>query len=183
MLSQFDFQPELSGAQLTLRPLRANDFEPLFAAASDRLIWAQHPDPERYQREVFERNFFRPALPENGGTGALVVIDKATNTLVGSSRYYEWDPAHPSVAIGYTFLARSHWGGAFNRELKGLMLRHAFRHASRVWFHVGVDNLRSRRAMEKIGGQLSHVEPRDQSGRQVDNAYYFIDRDAPGIFA
>lgn len=178
MPAPFEFEPTLEGELLRLRPLRAGDFELLYQAASDPLIWAIHPDPERYRRDVFERNFFNPALQ---GTGALIVIDRAGGGVIGSSRYYEWAPDEATVAIGYTFLARSHWGGQFNRELKALMLAHAFRFAKRVWFHIGVDNLRSRRAMEKIGGRLSHLEMRDQSGRQVENAYYFVDRDDPRV--
>jgi RimJ/RimL family protein N-acetyltransferase len=180
MPETFDYLPSLQGPLLSLRPATSDDLEALYAAASDPLIWALHPDPERYRRDVFERNFFAPAM---AGTGALMVIDRTSGVIVGSSRYYEWDPEAEEVAIGYTFLARSHWGGAFNRELKALMLRHAFRFARRVWFHIGVHNLRSRRAMEKIGGRLSHVEARDQNGSPVENCYYFIDRDDPGIFA
>lgn len=178
-MTEFDYQPTLEGALLNLRPALPADLEALYAAASDPQIWAIHPDPERYRREVFERNFFTPAIT---GTGALVVIDRRSGSIVGSSRYYEWNPAAEEVAIGYTFLARSHWGGPFNRELKALMLHHAFRFARRVWFHIGIDNLRSRKAMEKIGGKLSHIEVRDQNGRPVENGYYYIDRDNPGIF-
>ena len=106
------------------------------------------------------------------------MVDRASDEVIGSSRYYDWNPAAAEVAIGYTFLARTHWGGVTNRELKGLMLAHAFRFARRVWFHIGVDNIRSRKAMEKIGGVLSHLETRDQNGRPVENCYYHIDRDS-----
>jgi len=142
--------------------------------ASDPAIWAVHPDPERYKRDVFQRNFFQPAMQ---GSGALIVEDRRSGDVIGSSRFYEWDPEAQEVAIGYTFLARSHWGGDLNWQMKGLMLEHAFRCAQRVWFHIGVDNIRSRKAMEKIGGRLSHTEMRVQNGRQVENCYFYIDRD------
>jgi len=170
--SSFDFTPTLTGATLTLRPLTADDFEPLYAAASDPLIWAQHPFPLRYQREVFASGFFASAIASEG---ALVIIDNATGRLIGSSRFYEWQPDTREIAIGFTFLARSHWGGGTNRELKRLMLDHAFRWAERAWFHVGRDNVRSRKAMEKIGGVYSHEEAKEIHGSVHAHAYYRID--------
>lgn len=168
----FDLQPTLVGGTIILRPLRADDLDVLHAAASDPLIWAQHPEPTRYQRDVFEHGFFVGALASGG---AFVVIDKATGEVIGSSRYYEWHPDTREVAIGFTFLARSHWGGGTNHEMKRLMLDHAFRWARVVWFHVGIDNWRSRKAMEKIGGHLSHVEGKIIHGVEHVHAFYRID--------
>lgn len=173
----FDFQPTLTGATLALRPLVAEDFEALYAAASDPLIWEVHPEPTRYQRSVFEQSFFAGALTSGS---AFVVTDLASGRIIGSSRYYDWQPATREVAIGYTFLARSHWGGASNREMKQLMLDHAFRRAAVVWFHVGATNWRSRRAMEKIGGRLSHEAPIVLNGVELLYAFYRIDAPSPG---
>ena len=167
----FDAQPTLVGETISLRPLSAEDFEPLYAVASDPLIWADHPEPVRYQRPVFER-FFDSALTSRS---ALVVTDKVSGEVAGSSRYYDWDPTVREVAIGYTFLARSRWGGATNREMKRLMLEHAFRWAGVVWFHVGMHNLRSRRAMEKIGGVRARDERRELNGIVHDYVVYRID--------
>lgn len=150
-MSAFELQPTLTGERLELRPLRPEDFEALFAAASDPLIWEGHPEPNRYQREAFE-GFFAGALKSKG---ALAVIDRSTGRIVGSSRYYDYDPAKSEIIIGFTFLSRSHWGGSFNREMKTLMLDHAFRFVRAAVFLVGEGNIRSRKAMEKIGGALS----------------------------
>ena len=144
----FDLQPTLTGERLELRPLRRDDFEELYAAASDPLIWEQHPDPERYTREVFQR-YFDGALQSGG---AFAVIDRRTGTIIGSSRYHDYNEPAGEVEIGWTFLERAYWGGTYNREMKQLMLAHAFRFVRRVLFLVGPDNLRSQRAMEKIGG-------------------------------
>lgn len=168
----FPGQPTLVGDTLILRPLRAEDFVPLYKAASDPLIWEQHPDPKRYQRGVFEANFFAPAML---GASALVVVDRASSQIIGSSRFYEWDPSKREVAIGYTFLSRSHWGGNTNREMKQLMLAHAFQFASRVWFHVGANNQRSRKAMEKIGGLLTHMGEKTWFGVTHPYAFFAID--------
>jgi RimJ/RimL family protein N-acetyltransferase len=167
----FDLQPTLDGKSISLRPLRAGDFEALYAVASDPLIWEQHPEPLRYQRPVFE-GFFASGL---ASAGSLVVIDRGSGDIVGSSRYYDWNPAERAVAIGYTFLARSHWGGAANGEMKRLMLDHAFRWAEVVWFHVGKCNGRSRRAMEKIGARFSHEAGRESNGVIHDFAFYRIE--------
>jgi N-acetyltransferase len=144
----FDLQPTLKGKLIELRPLRPEDFDALFAVASDPLIWEQHPSSDRYKPDVF-KEFFRGAL-ESGG--AFLVTDCRDGRVIGSSRYYGYDPEKSEVEIGWTFLARSHWGGVYNREMNQLMLRHAFRFVENVIFVVGSKNFRSQQAMEKIGG-------------------------------
>jgi RimJ/RimL family protein N-acetyltransferase len=169
---EFEFQPTLTGQSISLRPLRTDDFEALYTAASDPLVWALHPDPQRYQRDVFKPKFFDGALASGG---AFAVVENASRKIIGSSRYYEWDPEKREVAIGFTFLSRDHWGGATNREMKRLMLDHAFRWAKVAWFHVGKNNLRSRGAMIKIGGALSHEGGREMNGVMHDYVYYKIE--------
>ena len=144
----FELQPNLRGELLELRPLRAEDFADLYGVASDPLIWEQHPNKDRYKEEVFTE-FFREAM-ESGG--ALVAVDSATGRVIGSSRFHGYDEERSEIEIGWTFLARSHWGGRYNGEMKQLMLRHAFRFVSSVLFVIGTGNLRSQRAVEKIGG-------------------------------
>jgi RimJ/RimL family protein N-acetyltransferase len=157
----FDLQPYLQGDLLELRPLCAGDFHDLYAVAADPLIWEQHPCKDRHQEEVF-KTFFREAL-ESGG--ALIAIDRKDGRAVGSSRFHGYDEARGEVEIGWTFLARSHWGGAYNGEMKRLMLRHAFRFVNSVVFLVGPHNLRSRRAVEKIGAVRVGSRP-DGAGRE-----------------
>ncbi len=146
-MTEFDFQPHLVGAVLEVRPLRESDYDGLYAAASDPLIWEQHP-ADRYREDVF-REYFAEHLASGG---AVVVIDRESERIVGTSRYHGYDAERSEVEIGWTFLARSHWGGAYNAELKALMLAHAFRYVESVVFLVHPDNLRSQRAVEKIGG-------------------------------
>ena len=163
-----DLQPLLQGPLLRLRPLHADDFDALHAAAADPLIWAQHPEPGRWQRSVFER-FFASGLACGG---ALVAIDRASGELVGSSRYYQWDGPARVITVGYTFLVRRLWGGAANAELKRLMLDHAFRFAREVRFEVGCDNVRSRRAMEKIGAELLGERPEPLGSTAAPHVLY-----------
>lgn len=169
-----ELQPVLTGETIALRPLSAEDWEALYAVASDPEIWAIHPAHDRHEEPVFRR-FFAKAL-ESGG--ALVAIDRATGTIIGSSRY-DRERAGPSeIEIGYTFLARSQWGGATNREMKRLMLAHAFTFADAAIFLVGETNLRSRRAMEKIGGRLTdRVHHAEVAGKPVVHVIYEITAD------
>ena len=135
--------------------------------AADPLIWEQHPAKDRYQQEQF-RVFFREAL-ESGG--ALVAIDTKDGRVIGSSRFHGYDGDKSEVEIGWTFLARSHWGGRYNGEMKQLMVQHAFRFVDRVVFLVGLHNRRSQRAVEKLGGMRVGSRP-DASGR--DSIVYEI---------
>ncbi len=159
----FDLQPTLKGALLELRPLRAGDFDALYAVASDPLIWELHPASDRYKEEVF-RAFFREGL-ESGG--ALIATDAATAQVIGSSRFHGYDSNLSEIEIGWTFLARSHWGGAYNGEMKRLMLEHAFQFVESVIFVIGPQNFRSRRAVEKIGGVLVSSRPDPRGGINV----------------
>ncbi|NVZ69245.1 GNAT family N-acetyltransferase [Pseudomonas costantinii] len=159
------------GKSLELRPLQTRDFKPLYGVASDPLIWAQHPSPTRYQEPVF-REWFDAALVSN----ALVVIDRGSQQIVGSSRYYEFSEEKREVAIGYTFLSRDKWGGSANGELKRLMLTHAFQWVDTVWFHVAGQNIRSQRAMEKIGGQFSHTSIKQLAVGSQENFFYKVER-------
>jgi RimJ/RimL family protein N-acetyltransferase len=170
----FDLQPVLTGSTIELRPLREEDFAELFAVASDPLIWEQHPQPDRCTEPVF-RQFFRGAI-ESGG--AFAVLDRNDGRIIGSSRFAGYDEARSEIEIGWTFLARSHWGGMYNREMKRLMLAHAFQFVQRVIFRVGPDNRRSRRALEKIGA--SHVGS-EQDPRRGTSALYAIARDGFGL--
>jgi len=143
-----NLQPTLLGEHVVLRPVVAGDWDEMFAAAADPLIWAVHPVPDRYTQPVF-RAYFDGALASGA---ALAILDRETGRMIGSSRYHGYDAALREIEIGWTFLTRDYWGGAFNREIKTLMLDYAFGFADTVVFMVGENNVRSQRAMEKIGG-------------------------------
>jgi len=143
----FEKQPTLNGKLLTLRPLRGDDFQQLFAAAADPLLWEQHPDKNRYQESVF-RKFFDAAIDSGG---ALIVIDARSGDTIGTSRFHAYSREYRSVEIGWTFLTRACWGGACNAELKSLMLSHAFEYIDKVVFKIGAENFRSQEATKKLG--------------------------------
>jgi N-acetyltransferase len=171
---KFDLQPTLRGILLEVRPLKADDFDLLFAAASDPLIWEQHPDSDRYKKEVFHK-FFDGAIESKG---AFAVIERQSGRIIGSSRYWNLSPDGSEVEIGWTFLERAFWGGPYNRELKSLMLNHAFGFVDRVVFIVGENNLRSQKAVERIGGEfLKEVDRPGRDGVVRRNLLYAITRD------
>lgn len=144
---QFDLQPILENELIKILPLNPNDFESLYKIASDPLIWEQHPNKDRYKRDVFE-NFFKGAIESKG---AFLVLDSKTNTTIGSSRYYDFDDSEKTIAIGYTFLSRDYWGREYNKALKKIMLEYAFKYVDNVIFHIGANNIRSQKAINKIG--------------------------------
>ena len=170
-----DLQPTLRGEHVVLRPAHAGDWPEMFEAAADPLIWAGHPVRERYKAAYF-RAFFDDALASRA---ALTFVDRSTGKIIGSSRYDGYDPLLSEIEIGWTFLARSHWGGVYNGEIKRLMLDHAFTFIDCVLFMVGETNLRSKRAVEKIGGvRRPELFDRAYQGVNVRHIVYEIRRPA-----
>lgn len=159
------FQPTLSNEFVKIVPLSMDDFDDLFTIASDKLLWEQHPDKDRYKKEVF-LIFFKDAMASES---AFKILDLKTGATIGSSRYYEYDAIGKSIAIGYTFIDRKYWATPYNRAIKNLMINHAFQFVENIVFHVGETNFRSRKAVEKLGAfvtksgyneatQRAHVE-------------------------
>ena len=142
-----NFHPILKNNLVTATPLQQADFDRLFVAASDPLIWEQHPNKNRWQREVFE-NYFEGAIKSGG---AFLVTDTQTNEVIGSSRYSDYVAATNTVSIGYTFFVRSHWGTGHNYALKQLMLQYIFEFVDTVKFYIGAINKRSQISLERFG--------------------------------
>jgi len=170
----FDYQPHLSGERLDLRPVTAADWADLFAIGSDPEVWAVHPAPDRYQEPVF-RAYFEDGLKSGG---ALVAINRADGAIIGWSRYSALFTETGEIEIGWTFLGKAWWGGAYNGEMKRLMLDHAFRFVDRVILRIGEHNLRSRRAAEKIGARLTErTDVTTAGGVETTHLFYAIERD------
>ena len=168
-MSAPDFQPTLTGPTIIVRPIAAEDWAELYAAGSDPKIWEVHPVPDRWTEPKF-RGFFDDAIKSKM---AFTFVDRASGKLIGSSRYHGYEPAFSEIEIGWTFIVREHWGGATNREVKRLMLDHAFTFVDTVVFWIGKDNLRSQGAMTKIGGiKRAGVFTRALTG---DQPYYIFE--------
>ncbi len=169
-------QPTLEGERVLLRPLEPDDWDALFAIASDPMVWEQHPFHDRWKEDVF-RAFFDDALAKGG---ALAAIDKAKDQLIGTSRYQEYDPEEGgSVEIGWTFLAPRCWGTGLNHAMKRLMLEHAFQSVGRVDFRVGETNYRSRQALENIGAvRTRRTDLQLYQGKRLIHIVYEITRES-----
>lgn len=149
----FNAQPTLNNDKIVLRPLRTEDYEGLSVAAADPKTWADHPVKDRYKMSVFTP-YFRFLL-NRGGT--LTIRDTRTLAIIGCSRYYA-APDNPSgISVGFTFLHHAFWGGATNLAVKKLMLGHAFESTDTVWFHIDPQNIRSQKAVEKLGARFSYT--------------------------
>jgi len=175
-----DRQPLLEGERYLLRPLEADDWTALYAIASDPAVWEQHPIQDRWREDVF-RAFFDDALAKGG---ALAIIDKHKDAIIGSSRFQalrsaeEDEEEQSAVEIGWTFLSPRYWGKGANREVKRLMVGHALASVERVDFRVGEANWRSRIALEKIGAQQTRRTDLDRyEGKRVLHLVYAITRE------
>ena len=149
-----NLQPSLQNELIIAIPLQQSHFESLYAAASDPLIWEQHPNRNRWQRTEFE-NYFKGAMESHG---ALLVMDAQTMEIIGCSRYYDFDIEKGSISIGYTFFVRNHWGSRYNYALKNLMLDHIFQYTGRVNFYIGAQNKRSQISLERLGAAKTGEE-------------------------
>jgi N-acetyltransferase len=169
----FDLQPRLETQDLLLVPIEEKDFLPLYEVAADPKIWEQHPNPLRYQKDVFQ-NYFDGAIASNG---ALLIKNSQTGEIMGSSRYYDFETEFSQIKIGYTFLACKFWGGKYNSILKRMMLNHAFQFVDTVLFEIGSGNIRSQKAMERIGGKkISESEVAYYGEKPTLNFVYAISK-------
>ena len=144
-----NLQPTLENDLIILRPLKENDFDVLYEVANDPLIWEQHPQNDRHKRAVYSE-FFEDSIKSKG---ALIVIDKLSNSTIGSTRFKPVNNAGNAVEIGWSFLSGNYWGGKYNKSMKKLMIDYAFEFVEDIVFYIGKDNIRSQKAVEKIGGQ------------------------------
>lgn len=143
-----ELQPlHLKNELVELIPLQPAHFNELYQVAADPLIWEQHPNPDRYKKEVFD-NYFKGAIASDG---AFLIKNTVTGNAIGSSRFYDYVPEKSEIKIGYTFFSRDCWGKPFNKEVKTLMINYILKFVDNVIFHVGAENIRSQKAMEKLG--------------------------------
>lgn len=144
-----NIQPTLENENIILQPLQNSDFERLFEVSSDPKVWEQHPNPNRYKRGEFQ-NFFDGAIVSKG---AFLIIDKQSREVAGSSRYYDFNEDENSIFIGYTFYGTKFWGSKLNPQVKKMMLDYIFQYVDLVKLHVGKDNIRSQKAIERLGAE------------------------------
>jgi RimJ/RimL family protein N-acetyltransferase len=164
----FNLQPTLQNSVVLATPITEIDFDALYAAASDPLIWELHPNKNRWQLPDFT-NYFKGAI-ESGS--AFLVKDAATNEVIGSSRYV-FDQTKIELSIGYTFFKRSHWGTGHNAALKKLMIDYAFNFVDVVYFYIGAVNKRSQIAIGRLGAKKVREEQTAYYGEATKLDYVY----------
>jgi N-acetyltransferase len=177
----FDPRPTtLAGTQVVLPPLQPSHAADLFAAGHDDPTWVYMPRPALRSVEDAE-SMIRQALIdcEGGGEVAFAILEAASGKAVGSTRFLDIQRAHRTLEIGWTWIGASWQRTAINTECKLLLLRHAFdvQGAHRVTLKTDARNLRSQRAIERIGGVREGVLRRHRvcwDGSVRDSVYYGI---------
>lgn len=170
----FNTQPVLQTDKVLLQPLLPEDFDALYNVAADPAVWEQHPNKDRWKKEVFE-TVFHGAIKSNG---AFKIIDKENGEVIGSTRFYDYDADQNSIFIGYTFYATKYWGSGTNKAVKKLMLDYAFQYVQAVLFHIGAQNIRSQIAITRIGAQKTGEETVAYYGEpDRENFVYTITKD------
>ncbi len=144
-----NLQPELEDELIVLKPLSENDFESLYEVAKDPLIWEQHPCSDRYKKDVY-KEFFIDSIKSKG---AFKIIEKSSGRIIGSTRFKKIINSENAIEIGWSFLSRDKWGGKYNRAMKKLMIDYALQYVNHVIFYVGKENIRSQKAVQKLGGK------------------------------
>lgn len=169
----------LEGRFIILRPPSIDDIEGLSIAARDGEIWntrfSQFPNPNEIPQYVQEML----NLSSRGLILPFITIDKASNTIVGTTRYLNIDYENHRIEIGHTWIAKSWRKTYVNTEAKFLMLQYAFEKLECIAVEIRTDvlNIVSRQAIQRLGAKQDgilrhHKIMRD--GRIRDTVCYSI---------
>ena len=172
----------LHGQQVDLLPLEENHFEELLEAASDKRIWEFYVGDWSVREKFFKIYYGSLALREKGWEYPFVIVHKPTNKIIGSTRFLDIVPYDKRLEIGGTWLIPEYWATSINFHCKLALLTFSFETllAHRVQLKTQHDNIRSRKAIEKIGGIYEgiireHMLKDDGSYRS--SAYFSILKD------
>ncbi|TMV45150.1 GNAT family N-acetyltransferase [Paenibacillus mesophilus] len=169
----------LHGSAVRLVPLKQEHAEALYETARGQSVWSYIPvrleSPEHMQSIVSDA----VAAAELGAEMPYTIMDNRDNRVLGSTRLFDLSDDHRSVEIGWTWLTPSVWRTRVNTECKLLLLTHAFESmgAIRVQLKTDSRNVRSREAIERIGGVFEGVLRSHRimpDGYLRDSVYYSI---------
>ncbi len=169
----------LEGELVKLIPLEEKHFAELEIPAKEKRIWEFLPvDMSTTERRM---QTFRNAISEreNGAQFPFVIFYKNENKIIGSTRLMNIEAKHRKLEIGWTWLHPDYWASAINFECKLLLLNFCFEDllTIRVQLKTSVENLRSRKAIEKIGGQFEGILRYDMirdNGTKRNSVFYSI---------
>jgi RimJ/RimL family protein N-acetyltransferase len=169
----------LKGEFVELIPMTEEHFDVLFEMAEDRRIWEfLNNDMSTYEKKLV---FFQSAMQSKhaGDQFPFVVYHQKEQKIIGSTRYMHVNQPHRSVEIGATWYHPNYWASVVNLECKMLLLTHAFEELKtiRVWLKTSVENIRSQKAIQKIGAKYEGVlrnEMIRDNGTYRSSAYFSI---------
>jgi N-acetyltransferase len=170
----------LEGRWARLEPLAERHADDLAAVCEDAEIWRYMPATLMSIEQIRAWIAETLALQASGAVLPFAIVEQSSGRAIGGTRYLDIRPKDRGIEIGWTWLARRAWRTAINSECKYLLMRHAFETLGciRVQLKTDRNNERSRRAIERIGGQFEgilrqHMMLRDGTYRR-DSAYYSI---------
>mgnify|MGYP006084365665 FL=1 len=146
-----NFKSNFENDSISLFQIKKEYFEELYLVASNPVIWEQHPESDRWKKEKFSI-FFENGLQNK--FGFLIIFDKYKKEIIGSTRFYSYDEEEKAIRIGFTFIAQKYWGTSINLQVKKMMLDYTFKFLDKAYFDIGINNFRSRKAVEKLGARL-----------------------------
>ena len=169
----------LKGQTVDLISLSEQHFPVLESLASVKRIW------EFYTFDGSDPNSFSKAINstlverEKGNQFPFIILHKSENKIIGSTSFLDIQPHHKKLEIGFTWIHPDYWGTAINLECKLLLLTYCFEnlHTQRVQLKTDENNIRSRKAIEKIGGQFEGILRNDMlrsNNTKRNSAYYSI---------
>ncbi len=180
----FNPQPvTLQQGALRLDPLVESDLPGLLELAE------ANRESQQYMSGTVRPDWYRSALSDQREQQAVVFAIRLAGELVGTTRFFDFNPVLPAAEIGSTWLDVRQHGTGLNDMIKYLMLRHAFEEWQlvRVQLKTAASNLRSQRAIAKLGAQREGVlrnHRRLADGRLDDTVMYSItDREWPQVRA
>ena len=148
---RMNFKSNFENDSISLLQIKKESFEELYLVASNPVIWEQHPESDRWKKEKFSI-FFENGIQNK--FGFLLIFDKCKKEIIGSTRFYSYDEEEQAIRIGFTFIAQKYWGTSINLQVKKMMLDYTFKFLDKVYFDIGINNFRSRKAVEKLGARL-----------------------------
>jgi RimJ/RimL family protein N-acetyltransferase len=172
-----------------LEPLSRNHCEALCAIGLDETIWKWFPAPVRTPGEMAAWIDSALAMQEAGTALPFAIVDVASGSVAGSTRYGNMEPAHRKLEIGWTWLTPGAQRTAINTEAKYLLLRYAFEQLDCVRVELKTDalNERSRAAILRIGAKYEGILRQHMitsTGRRRDSVYFsVIDTEWPAVKA
>jgi N-acetyltransferase len=169
----------ITGRSVDLVSLEPHHFPVLETVAQDKRIWqfyAYDGSNPAVLRSTLEAGL---ADRDKGLQFPFVILNKKTNAIIGSTRFMDIQPKHKKLEIGTTWLHPDYWGTVINFECKLLLLTYAFETLGvlRVQFKTDENNIRSRKAIEKVGGRFEGILRNDMlrdNNTRRNSAYFSI---------